>query len=297
MKILLFSIEGNIGSGKSTFIKNLKKIDFSNRIKGRRELRAMIEPPWKVIYLSEPVGEWTDIKDENDETILEKFYKNQNRYSFAFQMMAYISRINQLMETIERLKRENERGEREEKETYKNEKKYIIITERSVYTDKNVFAKMLRDDGKIESVEYQIYLKWFDNFTKNIEFNGNIYLQADTKVCEERIKKRNRSGENMSSEYLNNCNLYHNKWLLGDEYREKILRINGNEDYDEKLPEKWLDETIKYINSCITEILLSDSYSRLSLWQQGIRTWTDFNWVGRCKYPIGGSDLDLSNAI
>ena len=296
MKILLFSIEGNIGSGKSTFIKNLKKIDFSNRIKGRRDLSAMIEPPWKVIYLSEPVGEWTDIKDEGGETILEKFYKNQNRYSFAFQMMAYISRINQLMETIERLKRENERGEREEKETYKNEEKYIIITERSVYTDKNVFAKMLRDDGKIESVEYQIYLKWFDNFTKNIEFNGNIYLQTDTKVCEERIKKRNRPGENMSAEYLNNCNLYHDNWLMGDEPR-KILRINGNEDYDEKLPEKWLDETIKYINSCITEILLSDSDSRLVLWQQGVRTWTDFNWVGRCKYPIGGGDLDLSNAI
>lgn len=252
MKILLFSIEGNIGSGKSTFIKNLKKIDFSSRIKGRYDLTAAHGSSWKVIYLSEPVDEWTDIKDEHGETILEKFYKDQNRYSFAFQMMAYISRINQLMETIERLKRENERGEREEKE----KENYIIITERSVYTDKNVFAKMLRDDGKIESVEYQIYLKWFDNFTKNIEFNGNIYLQADTKVCEERIKKRNRPGENMSSEYLNNCNLYHNKWLLGDEYREKILRINGNEDYEEKLPEKWLDETIKYINSCIKEVRL-----------------------------------------
>ena len=282
MKILLFSIEGNIGSGKSTFIKNLKKIDFSNRITGMSCLTAIREPPWKVIYLSEPVDEWTDIKDEGGETILEKFYKDQNRYSFSFQMMAYISRINQLMETIERLKRENERAEKAMKE----KENYIIITERSVYTDKNVFAKMLRDDGKIESVEYQIYLKWFDIFTRNVKYNGNIYLQTDTKVCEERIKKRNRPGENMSFEYLNNCNLYHNKWLLSDEYREKILRINGNEDYDEKLPEKWLDETIKYINSCITEMLLSDMDSRSKLLQQGVMTYTNFTWIGQSRYVL-----------
>ena len=113
----------------------------------------------------------------------------------------------------------------------------------------------------------RIYLKWFDNFTRNVKFNGNIYLQADTKVCEERIKKRNRPGETMSFEYLNNCNLYHNKWLMDE--RDKILRINGNEDYEENLPEKWLDETIKYINSCITEMLLSDLYSRSKMLQKG----------------------------
>ena len=44
--------------------------------------------------------------------------------------------------------------------SYKNLKleEYIIITERSLYTDKHVFAKMLHDQGKIEDVCYQIYL-------------------------------------------------------------------------------------------------------------------------------------------
>ena len=40
----------------------------------------------------------------------------------------------------------------------------IFITERCLYTDKHVFAKMLYDDGKIESVNYAIYNKWFDTF-------------------------------------------------------------------------------------------------------------------------------------
>ena len=32
-----------------------------------------------------------NIKDENDEHILSKFYNDQEKYSFTFQMMAYIS--------------------------------------------------------------------------------------------------------------------------------------------------------------------------------------------------------------
>ena len=34
----------------------------------------------------------------------------------------------------------------------------IFITERSLFTDKYIFAKMLYDQGKIEDVNYQIYL-------------------------------------------------------------------------------------------------------------------------------------------
>ena len=50
-----------------------------------------------------------------------------------------------------------------------NKNKYkIIITERSVSTDKHVFAKMLYDDNKIEKDEYTIYNKWFYEFLDDI---------------------------------------------------------------------------------------------------------------------------------
>ena len=42
----------------------------------------------------------SNIKDENGVTILEKFYSDQNKYSFSFQMMAYISRLKLLKDTI-----------------------------------------------------------------------------------------------------------------------------------------------------------------------------------------------------
>ena len=82
----ILSIEGNIGSGKSTLLENL---------------RSHYENNPDVIFLKEPVDEWATIQDENGITMLEKFYKDQTKYSFAFQMMAYISRLNNLKKTVE----------------------------------------------------------------------------------------------------------------------------------------------------------------------------------------------------
>jgi len=55
----LFSIEGNIGSGKSTILDQLKN-----------------EYP-EYYYLPEPVGIWDTIKDVGGKTILEKYYINE----------------------------------------------------------------------------------------------------------------------------------------------------------------------------------------------------------------------------
>lgn len=141
----IFSIEGNIGSGKSTLVKELKK-----------SIPNILDK--KVVYVQEPVNEWSKIKDKKGETILEKFYANQHKYAFSFQMMAYISRLALLRNIV----RENPDA--------------IIITERSVFTDREVFAKMLYDEGKIEEVDYQIYLKWFDEFIEEIPVTGLIYV-------------------------------------------------------------------------------------------------------------------------
>ncbi len=96
----IFSIEGNIGSGKSTLVKILKERLSNNK-------------KFKICFLQEPVDEWSEIKDENGVTILEKYYNDQINYSFQFQMMAYITRLRVIRDALE--------------------KDYdIIITERSV---------------------------------------------------------------------------------------------------------------------------------------------------------------------
>ena len=61
----------------------------------------------------------------------------------------------------------------------KNKKSLIIPVKtkkepterRSLYTEKMVFAKMLYDNKKIEPINYQVYLNWFDTFSSEFKVN------------------------------------------------------------------------------------------------------------------------------
>jgi deoxyadenosine/deoxycytidine kinase len=176
--VKIISIEGNIGSGKSTIVSYLKQFSKNN-----------------FIFLQEPVDEWTSVCDKNGESILSHFYRDSKRYSFQFQMMAYISRLNLLRSVI----KENPNA--------------VIITERCLYTDKFVFAKMLYDKGDMTDIEYTIYNKWFSSFIDDIEPCGIIYIKTMPETCFVRINKRNRDGENIPLEYLKSCHDYHDIWL------------------------------------------------------------------------------------
>jgi len=198
----IFSIEGNIGSGKSTLVKELKK-----------SVPNILDK--KVVYVQEPVNEWSKIKDKKGETILEKFYANQHKYAFSFQMMAYISRLALLRNIV----RENPDA--------------ITITERSVFTDREVFAKMLYDEGKIEEVDYQIYLKWFDEFIEEIPITGLIYVTTTPEKSKERVDLRARAGESIPLSYLQRCHNYHETWIKN--IKKQVCLFNGNVDFKDKL--------------------------------------------------------------
>jgi len=217
MKTTIISIEGNIGSGKSTLFEKLK-IHFANNK--------------NIIFVREPVDIWDSIQDENGTTILEKFYQDQIKYSFSFQIMAYISRINLLKETI------------------KQNPGVTIITERSLYTDKMVFAKMLYDTHKIEYINYQIYLNLFDTFKNDFNVNNIIYIKTDPDICYNRILKRARNGENnISVDYLQLCDTYHNNMVDILEC-DKIV-LNGNVDIYENISQ--LNDWICQIQDIITQ--------------------------------------------
>ena len=54
----------------------------------------------RVGYIDEPVDEWNEVKDSEGKTVLEKYYKEQEKYAFAFQMMAYISRLVNIKKSL-----------------------------------------------------------------------------------------------------------------------------------------------------------------------------------------------------
>ena len=76
MTNFIISIEGNIGSGKSTVMTYLKK---QNNL--------------DIVFVDEPVNDWTTIKDSTGKNALDLFYNNQKDNSFWFQILAYITRL------------------------------------------------------------------------------------------------------------------------------------------------------------------------------------------------------------
>jgi deoxyadenosine/deoxycytidine kinase len=208
----IVSIEGNIGSGKSTLLHN-----FREYVSDKKEKESGIE----YIFLREPVDEWESIKDKEGNTILQKFYADQKKYSFSFQMMAYLSRLALLKDTVDDInKRKQSSGIT-----------YFIITERCLYTDRHVFAKMLYDNGNIEEIDYQIYLKWFDAFIRDYEINKIVYVNASPEMCHKRILERSRLGEdNIPLEYLSSCHDYHENMINCEMKDSIILELDGNID-------------------------------------------------------------------
>lgn len=197
-KSLVISIDGNIGSSKSTMLEFLRT-----------------NYPDEYVYVDEPLNKWDQIKDSSGQTILQKFYADQQKYGFPFQTMALLSRLISIRDAIA-----------------SNPGK-TIISERSLYTDKLVFAKMLFEGGIIEDVNYQIYLSCFDAFISQCPVDAVIYIKTDAIVCRSRITKRLREGEQgIPIDYLENCEKYHDEMVA--EMNRPTLVLNGNTDLKDK---------------------------------------------------------------
>ena len=196
---MIISIEGNIGSGKSTILSLLKDKYSDNP---------------NIIFVDEPVSEWNNIKD-NGKSILELFYSDKEKFSFTFQILAYITRLRKLLEVL------------------KDSEDKVIVCERSIYTDKNVFAKMLHQQKYISDMEWKTYNYWFDTFKEQTDLNYIVYVKTKPEICLNRIKKRNRTGESdIPLEYLLHCDELHSEWL--EKTEKNVIFFNGNQDLDDK---------------------------------------------------------------
>lgn len=196
---MLLSIEGNIGSGKSTFCKYLK--DHFSHYYNRPYAT-------QVYFVDEPVDTWLSIKD-SDGNLLDHFYKSPEKYSYCFQMTAYISRLTELKRVLNKANLND-----------------IIIMERSVFSDYNVFAKMLYNSGTINEIEYQSYMMWFNHFINDLPEIVFVYLKTDYDKCHDRVLRRSRKEEvTVSREYLEKCEKYHESWLNSE---PNTLVFDGN---------------------------------------------------------------------
>jgi deoxyadenosine/deoxycytidine kinase len=225
---LVISVEGNIGSGKTTILEKLE------------EHCRNSNQPNRILFLREPLDVWEGVKDpQTGENILEKFYANPEKYSFPFQVMAFSTRLALLQDAV------------------RDCPDYVsaVVIERSLAADKQIFAKMLHDDGKIDDISYQIYENFHKTLCRDVELNGIVYIDADADVCKARVEKRSRQGESeISLEYLQKCKKYHDEWM---DKEPDALRIKTNQDVTYDMSDEtdqgnvWIKQILDYIDEAI----------------------------------------------
>jgi deoxyadenosine/deoxycytidine kinase len=195
---VIISLDGLIGSGKSTLLAEI----------------AAAHPDWEVV--PEPVGEWTRLRNGDgpgSKSLLELFYEDTRRWAYTFQNCAILTRLRGIRAAMDRARAAGRR---------------VIITERSVLTDRYVFASMLRADGKIDELEWQLYLTWYETFTAGLPVRGVVYLTTGVGTSAGRIVRRGREGEeHIPLDYLSALDAQHRQWLDGAEAGGMpVLRIS-----------------------------------------------------------------------
>jgi deoxyadenosine/deoxycytidine kinase len=197
---MLISIEGGIGSGKSQLLEDLQS-------------QLHLSAPHLVIQ--EDVADWTSFCDHEGRNILERYYQDKSKFSYCFQTLVLVSRIHHIVSTL------------------KANPNTIIFTERSHLTDLLIFAKTLYEQQAMTQIEWLTYNKChsFLSDMLNINVDMVLYLRTDPDVCMNRIKLRNRKGEDLiPMEYVKTLHQKHDDWLIINDNVSSVIVLDGNID-------------------------------------------------------------------
>ncbi|CAH8592698.1 unnamed protein product [Schistosoma intercalatum] len=95
--------------------------------------------------------------------------------------------------------------------------KPIRLLERSIHSSRYCFTENMHNNGSISDADYEELLKIFQWILKNKSGPVDliVYLRASPTVCFERLRARNRSGEeDIPLKYLEDLHELHEAWLI-----------------------------------------------------------------------------------
>jgi deoxyadenosine/deoxycytidine kinase len=178
----IICIEGNVSSGKSTVIENLRRMGYA--------------------VFEEPLKTWqTRYVDCEGRNILELFYIDMKKWSFPFEVVVMNSRFKQLEQALEC-------------------DDDLVFIERSLLTDPMVFAKNLKQIGKMDELEWLIYKDWHDTFVRAIQslvrphIFEYLYISTPPEECYRRKVGRARHEEDtVAPAYFHELHAHHEEWL------------------------------------------------------------------------------------
>jgi deoxyadenosine/deoxycytidine kinase len=165
-KPIVCVVDGTMGAGKTTLIEALK-IELS-----------LMNVPFEVIQ--EPIEQW------QSNGVFEKFCKDPPLHAYEFQTFVFTTRCKVI------------RLAREERPCG------LYIMERCPYTDFNVFAEAHYELGNIKEYQYEMYQQWcrmwYRFVPEDMWPDRVIYLKPPFETLMQRIRNRNRGGEDAYTE-------------------------------------------------------------------------------------------------
>jgi deoxyadenosine/deoxycytidine kinase len=183
----MYIVEGNIGAGKSTFLK------------------LLAEKISTITVAQEPVYDWQN--KIYGQSLLENFYQQPQRWAYSFETLTLLCRVREHLHLQQQVSVNT------------------LICERSIYSGFYCFAQNSFDSGFLNQLEWSMYCDWFSFLVPaSCKPQGFIYLQANPEICYERTKKRNRSAEDtISLDYITQIHRRHEEFLVM--HREQFIAV------------------------------------------------------------------------
>lgn len=195
---LLIRLDGSISSGKSTLLKRI------------------IEHMPSAVKVAEPLDHWQSITDDEGKNILQRFYEEPARWACLFQVFAFVTRLECLWKVQQTCKQAS-----------------VLVSERSIHSDMNIFARNAYESRLMTTLEWKLYQDIYDRWLQLFAFKTKpdltIYIRSDPEVCLQRIALRNRAEEKdkISIEYLQALHQRHEDWI---KTVDNVIVVNGNVD-------------------------------------------------------------------
>jgi deoxyadenosine/deoxycytidine kinase len=169
-----------------------------------------------------------DVDEWKNEGWLQLFYSDMKRYSGTFQLRTQISHINNYKKFV---------------------KDKINIVERSPFSNKYIFGKMLMESNFLHEKEYHL----IDKMNELVGWHPNmmIILNCEPELCYERYKKRGREGEEIPSiEYLKELHKKHIEMYdtMKEKHKNTKVILYKCEDKQPDVIKKEVNEILNKIN-------------------------------------------------
>lgn len=210
-------VEGNIGVGKSTFLK-------------------VIQNYLDVVTIAEPCDEWQNIAGHN---LLDAFYKDSARWACTFQLYAFMTRVKK-QQAYSELGGQVQIMERS------------WFSDRYCFAYNAFLSGMIND---MEWNLYLDIWDWYARQVETPV--GFIYLRTNPETCYERMKERARCEESIVPlEYLQLLHSRHEEWLIEGKYKDHyfgrlpVLVLDGSCNFrdDQEVQKKFVKQILDFLH-------------------------------------------------